>query len=201
MTHFKNKFPGTVVEWDVVNEAVTRGLGVWGKIGDNATVAMLAFQWAHEADPNAKLYYNDYSNEALNTKTSNAVYSFVTGLKQAGVPIDGVGMQAHFTTRAPGYDSMKANLNKFAGAGFETKFTELDVQIQNTSTRNLKVQAAIYEDVVQACLDATGCTGVLTWGLTDKYSWIVNKFPLPFDTTHNPKPAYSAMQEVLSSSL
>ncbi len=213
VSHFKNNFPGTVVEWDVVNEA-SQGLGVWEQIGTIDQVTEMAFNWAREADPSAKLYYNDdYGSEDYYNDKFKWVYNFVVSLKKKGVPIDGVGLQSHFQlpdapksvfdfTKAPSLSSLEAVLTQYANANLEVKFTELDVRLNDNTTASLNAQADVYGTVMTACLHISSCKGVLTWGFTDKYSWIPLFFQdlghaLPFDFNYNPKSSYFAMQNAL----
>lgn len=202
ISHFRDTFPGVVVEWDVVNEG--QDLGIWGQIGTLDQVATLAFTWARQVDPTVKLYYNDYSIEDFSGTKANWAYAFLINLKNRGVPIDGVGFESHF--ELPGYSlsELEANLRRYADAGLEVKYTELDARIRKNTTTNLNTQAELYGRVVTACLDVPlACKGVVTWGFTDKYSWIPSAFPgygyaLPFDANYAPKPAYFAMQNALT---
>jgi endo-1,4-beta-xylanase len=159
-----------------------------------------AFTWARRRDPAAKLYLNDYAVEAINRK-SDSLFALAKRLKDAGVPIDGVGLQAHFQLNAPTLAAMSLNLARFAGEGLDLRFTELDVRLADGSD-GLAAQAAIYANTVTACRGRPRCKAVTVWGVTDKYSWVPNAFPgfgraLPFDLNFAPKPAYNAMRSVL----
>lgn len=201
VSHFKSQFPGMVVEWDVVNEGAY--LGIWGQIGTLDQVAAMAFAWAHAADPSAKLYYNDFGDEDDSSAKSTWVYDLVTRLKAGGTPIDGVGLQSHFpVSGVPSLQEMEANLQRYASAGLEAKFTELDVRLADNTAASLSAQAGAYSQVMNACLAVSSCKGVVTWGFTDEYSWVPQAFPgygwaLPFDSAYNTKPAYTALQQAL----
>jgi len=196
VTHYKGK----LYSWDVVNEAFnddgTRRQSFWQqKLGDGYIAD--AFRATRAADPAAKLYYNDYNTDGLGAK-SDAVYNMVKAFKQQGVPIDGVGLQAHLILgQVPG--SMQQNIQRFADLGVEVAITELDVRMNTPSTSDkLATQAADYTKVANACLAVTGCVGITTWGLSDKYSWIPSTFPgqgaaLPFDENLQPKSAYNSL--------
>ncbi len=100
-----------------------------------------AFIWAHEADPQAKLFYNDYGGEALGPK-SDAIYNLVRNLKMQGVPIDGIGLQSHFSVDEPlNFKDVIANLKRLAALGLEIHVTEFDVayhyhQLKKTCSSN-----------------------------------------------------------------
>jgi endo-1,4-beta-xylanase len=200
------RYAGKVYAWDVVNEAFndngTLRSSVWSDtpgIGLAGTAYIeQAFRWAREADPRARLFYNDYSAEGVNAK-SDAIYKMAQDFKARGVPIDGIGMQMHLTSSTPSLASIEANMKRLTDLGLEVQFTELDVRLVVDSSgaataAGLAAQAKIYGDIVALCLKFTRCTAVQTWGLTDKYSWIPGSFPgfgaaLPFDAAYGPKPA------------
>ena len=92
----------------------------------------LTLQWAHEADPDALLFYNDYSNEGLNQK-SNAILEMAKDFKKRGVPIDGVGFQMHSDIAfQPNYKKIEKNMKRYNDIGLQVQITEMDVAIQNS---------------------------------------------------------------------
>jgi endo-1,4-beta-xylanase len=196
MGHYKGK----VFAWDVVNEAFaedgTRRQSFWQqKLGDGFIAE--AFRAARAADPTAKLYYNDYNTDGVGAK-SDGVYNMVKAFKQQGVPIDGVGLQAHLVVgQVP--STMQQNIKRLADLGLDVAITELDIRMRTPSdSGKLAQQAQDYTKVVNACLAVTRCVGITTWGLSDNHSWIPGVFPgegaaLPFDNNLQPKPAYNAM--------
>ncbi|WNV87381.1 endo-1,4-beta-xylanase [Umezawaea sp. Da 62-37] len=196
MGHYKGK----VFAWDVVNEAFaengTRRQSFWQqKLGDGFIAD--AFRAARAADPTAKLYYNDYNTDGVGAK-SDGVYNMVKAFKQQGVPIDGVGLQAHLVVgQVP--STMQQNIQRLADLGVDVAVTELDIRMKTPSdSSKLAQQAQDYTKVVNACLAVTRCVGITTWGLSDNHSWIPGVFPgegaaLPFDNNLQPKPAYNAM--------
>ena len=195
-----------LVAWDVVNEAFnddgTLRRTLWlDRIG--ADYLDLAFQFASEADPTARLIYNDYGNETLNAK-SNATYRLVSDLLARGLPIHGVGFQLHLTDRGINRESFAANMQRFADLGLEIYITELDVRTRLPATPEaLATQAQWYGDLMQACLDQPACRAFQTWGFTDAHSWVPSFFPgfgaaLIFDESYQPKPAYDALWQRLS---
>jgi endo-1,4-beta-xylanase len=211
-THIKSvvsHYRGQIYAWDVVNEAVNqdgtlRNTFWMDKLGPEH-IAM-AFQWAREADPTAKLFYNDNGGEGLNPK-SQGIFALVQGLQQTGVPIDGVGMQMHTSLeRAPTALELSTNMQRLAELGLEIHITEMDVRLQNSTSDNetkLAEQADIYRQVLSVCLSVPNCKAFLTWGLTDRYSWIPGftgkpDAPLLFDMDGAPKPAYFAIVKLLA---
>ncbi len=202
-----SRYRGRIVVWDVVNEALNKSGELaednyWMK-GIGPDYVELAFQWAHQADPDARLFYNDFSNEGLGPK-SNGVFKMVLDLVNRGVPIHGVGFQMHNDlswSLSP--EDVAANLKRLADLGLEVHVTEMDVRIEQPSTKDeLDAQAKIYGEVLGICLLASNCTTYVIWGLSDNYSWIPYFFPgwgsaLIFDHTYQPKPAYYALIEKL----
>jgi endo-1,4-beta-xylanase len=190
-----------------VNEAVDEDGSMrssfWsGNVGDD--YIDLAFRWAREADPEVALFYNDYNTDGFNAK-SDAVYALVRGLKDRGVPIDGVGFQAHFTAGGlPSKADLLANFARFAALGLKIHITELDVRVrQPTTPDQLLQQAADYRRVAEVCLETPACEMIVIWGVSDADSWIPASFPgwgdaLLFDTQYRPKPAYFELQRTLS---
>ncbi|MEO8597852.1 MAG: endo-1,4-beta-xylanase [Candidatus Solibacter sp.] len=206
-------FKGKVYSWEVVNEAVADGgAGLRNSIWNNqpgiglSGIAWIeqAFRWAHEADPDALLFYNDYNTDDLSTK-SNYVYNMVKQMLDDGVPIHGVGLQMHLTNNInyPNAAGLEANIKRLTDLGLQVIITEMDVRLPvnsagDASASDLAIQSQLYGRVVSACLKFGLCKGIQTWGISDKHSWIPGVFPgtgagLPFDTNYQPKGAYSAM--------
>jgi endo-1,4-beta-xylanase len=204
---FVGRYRGRVWAWDVVNEAVDDSIGAlrtnsfwFQRIGPD--YIRLAFEYAREADPDARLYYNDYSIEGLNGK-SNGVYSLVSQLKSQGVPIDGVGWQMHQINGFRTEPAHKTNARRLADLGLELSITEMDIRINLPSTsEELNRQAAAYRDSINFCLTTPNCRALLTWGFTDRHSWIPSFFAgwgdaLIYDAGYQPKPSYFALREAL----
>ena len=202
------RYRGRIAAWDVVNEAISDNNGqprdsVWRqRIGPDYIA--LAFQFARQADPGAKLYYNDYEAEGSGAK-SDAVFNLVSGLRSQGVPIDGVGWQWHKIngSNATVTSAHVNNAARIANLGLELTITEADVRIQLPSTAaKLQQQANEYASLWSFCLNTPICRGVVTWGFTDKYSWVPNFAQgfgdaLILNTTYQPKPAYTAIDQLL----
>ncbi|QFQ99843.1 endo-1,4-beta-xylanase [Streptomyces phaeolivaceus] len=191
------RYKGRLAAWDVVNEPFnedgTYRQTVWYN-GLGADYIAQALTAARAADPAARLYINDYNVEGVNAK-STALYNLVRDLKARGVPIDGVGLQAHLILgQVP--STLQQNIQRFADLGVDVAITELDIRMQLPSTAaKLAQQRTEYDAVVKACVAVTRCTGVTVWGFTDSDSWIPDTFPgqgaaTPYDENYAPKPAY-----------
>jgi len=200
VTHFK----GEIWQWDVVNEAFDDN----GELRNDIWLEKLgpgyiadAFRWAHEADPAAKLFLNDYGIEDAGIKAS-AEYAFVQDLKSQGVPIDGVGFETHLdaTYAAP---DLETQLAKFAGLGLDVAVTEADVRDQlPVSKADVATQSDIFAQTMQACVDVPQCISYTVWDLDDKDSWIPQTFSgegaaTLYDDSLKPKPQFTAVQKVL----
>lgn len=211
LTHYRGK----VFAWDVVNEIFLADgsieSSVWydrpgiGLKGKGTAYVEQAFRWARAADPDALLFYNDYDTEGINPK-SDAVYAMVKDFRARGVPIDGVGIQAHIVDlEAKDLATIEQNIARLVALGVEVHITELDVGLASGAGQPdaaaLKRQAEIYKRIADACLRQPKCTAFQTWGFTDKYTWIPNftkgakGAPLPFDASYRKKPAYDALLE------
>lgn len=201
-------YRGQINIWDVVNEAIDDNGNLRDSIwlrGIGPDYIDMAFQWAHEADPQALLFYNDYGGEGLGRK-SDAIYNLVKGLLARGVPISGVGLEMHVTlNRYPLSQDLYANMQRLAALGLQVQITEMDVEIQGDprplQTR-LAVQATIYQQALSTCLVVPACTAFVMWGFTDAHSWIPAATghpdePLIFDADYRPKPAYYALSGAL----
>ncbi|MEL6231800.1 MAG: endo-1,4-beta-xylanase [Cyanobacteria bacterium J06627_3] len=201
-------FRGQVDSWDVVNEAIDNN----GELRNSIWLDVLgpgyigkAFDWAHRADPEAKLFYNDYRGAGLGNK-ANAIYTLVQDLVQRGVPIDGVGLQMHRSIQDPPNSArVAANIRRLNDLGLSVRITEMDIQIHGDGPMDerLEAQAAVYRDIMNVCLAAQDCTGITTWGVSDQHSWIPHFFgrsdaPLLLDEDYQPKPAYHALTEALA---
>jgi endo-1,4-beta-xylanase len=203
MTHFKGK----IWYWDVVNEAFnedgTRRSDVFQNEIGNAYIED-AFRTARAADPNAKLCYNDYNIEDMNSAKSQAVYAMVSDFKNRGVPIDCVGFQSHFIVGQVPAD-FQATLQKFANLGIDVQITELDIRMPTPASQaNLNQQATDYANVAKACLAVSRCNDITIWGVGEPDSWIPSTFPgqgqaLLYDSNYQPKAAYTSFLNALSS--
>ena len=199
------RYSGQVAYWDVANEIFLedgswRGSVFYDTLGEGFVAD--ALRMAHEADPNAKLYLNDYNIDGINPK-SDAYYNLARSLLQQGVPLDGIGMQAHLINGQVPHD-MRQNMQRFADLGLDVAVTELDVRIQMPADEGeLWQQGQDYRQVMENCLAVDRCVGVTVWGIVDKYSWVPGVFPgygaaLPFNDQYQPKPAYYGLEQALA---
>jgi endo-1,4-beta-xylanase len=229
ITRVMKHYTGHVFAWDVINEALDEngsvrdslwynqpGIGLPGTgIGlsrKGTAYIERVFRWAHQADPQALLFYNEAEGEGMNRK-SDAIYAMVKDFKRRGVPIDGVGLQMHIPTLDEDTSTISSdissNIARLTRLGLQVHITELDVSLPLDSggaprAEDLTRQAEVYRSIVRACLNNSGCTAIQTWGFTDKYSWIgshsrgTRGHALPFDRAYQPKSAYHAILEELS---
>jgi endo-1,4-beta-xylanase len=165
------------------------------------------FRWAHEADPQALLFYNEAEAETINPK-SDAIYAMVRDFRQRNVPIDGVGFQMHIANLRADVASISANIERFTALGVQVHISEMDVALPvdaegNARPEDRQRQAEIYREIAHACLSHPGCTAIQTWGFTDRYSWIgshskqTQGAALLFDRYYRAKPAYEALRDAL----
>jgi endo-1,4-beta-xylanase len=163
-----------------------------------------ALRWAHAADPNAKLFYNDYDAEEINRK-SDAIFAMARDFKKRGVPLDGIGFQTHISLK---FDdpaklaSYARNLARFAALGLDLHITELDIRLSDSSPASLTTQAKLYGEIASLCMQQPNCKLLQTWGFTDKHSWIPSFYKgqgwaLLWDDEYRKKPAYFALRDAL----
>ena len=214
ITTVMQHYSGKVYAWDVVNEAFnddgTILDTIWydqpgiGFSGMGTKYIEQAFNWAHAADPAAKLFYNDYNGETVNAK-SDAIYAMAQDFKTRGVPLDGIGFQFHvdITLDDPNtLASVAANFQRFAALGLDLHITELDIRLRDSSAASLAAQAKLYGELAVICVQQPRCKLFQTWGFTDKDSWIPGFLPgygwaLPFDANYQKKPAYTSILNAL----
>ena len=216
LTHFKGK----VYCWDVVNEAladwgtdVYRKRSPWYEIcGEEYLV--VAFKTAKKIDPDIKLFYNDY-NLISPDKRARAVKA-LKAMIDAGAPIDGVGMQAHWNIESFNPEELQKSIDAFTELGLEVQITELDMttysnyhgaeaQRQNQARAEheytpeiARQQAEAYGKAFDVLVkNADKISAVTFWGVSDRYTWLSGfprrgrkDYPLLFDRNNNPKPAY-----------
>ncbi|RZL47534.1 MAG: endo-1,4-beta-xylanase [Pedobacter sp.] len=214
-THIKTivgHYKGKVSSWDVVNEAFeddgTLRNSIWvQKLGKDYIAR--AFQYAHEADPNALLFYNDYGQEwgyEYKGLKRIAILNMINDLKTRGIPIHGIGLQMHI--RYTFSDSNIAlAITSAAETGLKVHISELDVAMNATydpgitySSSLNEMQAAKYKAIVKIynTIPKAQQYGITTWNVTDGDSWLpgffkVPDWPLPFDDKYQRKLAYQAI--------
>ena len=220
-----NRYKDVVYCWDVVNEAMADDGGRrWGpngpqkpspyrqsrhfKLCGDEFIAK-AFEFAREADPNALLFYNDYS--CVDEGKRERIYNMVKKMKDAGVPIDGIGMQGHYNIYFPSEEQLEKAIVRFKELVKHIHITELDIrmnqemggQLQFSRGENKPVagymntmltdQYSRIFKIFRKHKDVIDC--VTFWNLGDRDSWLgVNNHPLPFDENYKPKQAYFAIK-------
>ena len=210
------RYRGRIKGWDVVNEALnddgTLRQTPWLTIIGEDYIAQ-AFRFAHEADPDAELYYNDYSLE--NAPKRSAAVALVQRLKTEGVAITGVGLQNHDQMYWPNAAQEDSTIGAFAALGVQVNISELDVDVLPSagnpypdSLPNSTQQALAlrYTQLFAVFLRHKDAIGRVTfWGVADGDSWLNNwpvpgrtNYPLLFDRQHRPKPAFDAVIGVSS---
>jgi endo-1,4-beta-xylanase len=206
-------YRGKVAEWDVINEPLADDPGTplglrtdspWYRSMGEQYID-LAFRRAHQADPGAKLFLNEYGIENSGGKW-DALYALVKRLKDRGVPINGVGFQTHEydpSDRTPS-TTFRDHVRKITALGLEVRVSEMDVLISGSGER--ATQASEFSGKLKVCREEPGCTSFSSWGFTDKYGSTadVGTYPptpgdaLPFDSAIQPKSAYTAMLNALT---
>lgn len=206
VTHFKGK----VDEWDVVNEVLddnqttirTNPLSydlrqsVWQKvIGEDYIDS--AFVYARRADPDARLYINDYGVEFQGKAKTQAYYNLVRRLVNDGIPVDGVGFQCHLTVGEADSAKFATNVKRYEALGVKCAITELDMSMPDPYAAGAEEsQAEEYRKMTAVMMNFDHCDNIVIWGVTDDMSWRQGN-PLIFRSTLEAKPAFFALRNVL----
>ncbi len=210
-------YRGRIHSWDVVNEAIEPDDGRTDGLRKTPWLEFLgvdyielAFRTAAACDPKAMLVYNDYGLEYeayQDGAKRTAVLKLLERLKSRGTPIHALGMQSHLMGHIPDFNAKKLRsfLADVASLGLKILITELDVIDQKLTSDPIvrdRIVARIYEDYLNIVLDERAVIAVLTWGLSDKYTWVSNFFPrsdklavrpLPLDSNMKSKLAWNAV--------
>ncbi|CAE6455137.1 unnamed protein product [Rhizoctonia solani] len=205
ISNVAGRYKGQFYAWDVVNEMFNED-GTWRPSPFYDTLGPsyipIALRAARAADPKAKLYLNEFNTDWTGSK-SNALYNLAKDMKAQGVPLDGIGFQAHLAVNSfP--RTFQANYKRFADLGLDIALTELDIRMTLPATDALRAaQLENYKYVVNACLAISRCVGITVWDTSDDYSWIPSVFPgqgdaLLFDKNKQPKPVYFAVADALA---
>jgi endo-1,4-beta-xylanase len=221
VTHFKGK----IWQWDVANEFFSNAFDSTPPLPDGINsgdfwvshlgegIIADAYRWAHEADRDALLFYNDFNiagEDGTNVKSDN-VYAWLKQMRAAGVPIQGVGDEAHLDTQFGFPTKMEADLQRFASLGLKVAVTEADVRTfvtdattqQPTDKLAVSAQADYYDQMLKACLPVRACISFTVWGFGDADSWVPGFFKgegaaTIYDVNLQPKPQYTVLQQDLS---
>jgi GH35 family endo-1,4-beta-xylanase/enterochelin esterase-like enzyme len=219
-----NRYKDIVYAWDVVNEAMADGGNRRMRNGEEPNpyresrhyklcgdeFIAKAFEFAREADPNALLFYNDYN--AADPAKRDRIFNMVKKMKDAGVPIDGIGMQGHYNIYGPSMEDIDAAITKYATIVKHIHITELDVRINTEMGGQLRFSQGEEKEVpayIKTLHDAQYANlfkvlrkhrdvidNVTFWNLSDRDSWLgANNYPLPFDKDYKPKNAYRLIKD------
>ncbi|KAF5334330.1 hypothetical protein D9611_014171 [Ephemerocybe angulata] len=197
------RYKGRVYAWDVVNEVFNedgtfRDSVFYRVLGED--FIPLAFRTAREADPNAKLYINEYNLDYAGPKI-DAMLNLVHRLQAQNVPIDAIGSQTHLTSGR--VNEVPAQLKRLASTGLDIAVTELDIRIKRPVTpAKLQQQKGEYALVTKGCLEVPACVGISMWGVSDQNSWVKEALPafgapLMWDGNLRRKGAYGAVDGLL----
>ncbi|MEH6679210.1 MAG: endo-1,4-beta-xylanase [Sediminicola sp.] len=222
ITEVVTRYKDVIYAWDVVNEAISdepeeflRPSPWLEIIGEEYIIK--AFQYAREADPDAQLFYNDYS--AIRPEKREKILKLLKMLREAGAPIDGMGIQGHLSIYEPTEQELREALDSYTQLGLELQVTELDVSVypKEHSARKPKKedendaftaqqeekQIAQYEMIFRVFRDYKNeLSGVTFWNISDRYSWLDNfpvpgrkDYPLLFNSDLKPKKAFYKVTE------
>ena len=211
-----NRYKDIVYAWDVVNEAMTddenaeipyRQSRHWKLCGDEFIAK--AFEFAHEADPNAILMYNDY-NAAIPHKRDK-IYNMVKKMQEAGVPINGIGMQGHYNIYEPSEEDFEAAIVKYSELVKHIHITELDVRVNKemggqlqfsregakVDDRIKRMQERQYSMLFRVMRKHKDVIDVVTfWNLSDRDSWLGERnYPLPIDVHYLAKDLFYVLRD------
>ncbi len=202
LTWTNENYPGLIVSWDVVNEAVADGSSklrdsLWTQtVGED--FVNRAFEYARKyAAPGTLLFYNDYNTHE--TSKQIGIKRLLESLIEDGT-VDGYGFQSHYSTSYPTIDRIEiawTNLSALKlkdGSPLLLRVSELDVGIKDTSDENLSRQAFYYNRLFELYEKYAGqLIAVQVWGTVDDLSWRADEYPLLFDSKAQPKPAFDAI--------
>ena len=215
------RYKGKIHGWDVVNEAIEEEGSMrkspW-QVGIGDDYVAKAFEFAHEADPDAELYYNDFNLEKPAKRAG--VIKLVKDLQARKLRIDGIGNQGHWRLDTPTIGEIEMALVELHATGLKVMYTELDINLLPNTARGADPAAANpyvnglpddvqqqlarrYADVFRVFLKhSDAVTRVTFWGLSDADSWLNRgrmNYPLLWDRQRQPKPAFNAVVDVLRS--
>ena len=214
ITTIVSRYKGKIAEWDVVNECLadnqenlrnpankdkyflrpsvwSKGIGAkleWSYDNTGGDFIDSAFVYAHRADPDAKLFLNDYGVECGGRK-ADAYYNLAKHLIEKKIPIHGVGLQCHFDAGVLDSAGLVRQIQRFQELGLEVVITELDIASSGKQADEFRTIANIF-------MEQENCSNMVLWGVSDRDSWR-NSSPLLFDADLAAKPAFFAVRDAL----
>lgn len=218
ITTVMKRYADVVYAWDVFNECIEdnarskeplRKSKFFDLVGSDEFIRK-AFEFAAEADPNAQLFYNDY-NECDPVKRDR-IYNLVKSMKDAGIKVDGIGMQGHYNIYGPSEKDFEDALVKFSSLVDHVHITELDIRVNQEMGGQLRfsrnegvkisddmklLQETQYDRLFRIMRRHHQKLDVVTfWNLSDRDSWLgANNYPLPFDKDYKPKNLHKVLTE------
>ena len=203
------RYKGQVSGWDVVNESFLDDGSLRPSLWADHIPDYIAksFQWAHEADPNALLFYNDYGQDG-HPKKMQAILNLVADLKKRKIPIHGLGLQMHINV-----DSKRTEISRVieqsAQTGLAIHFSELDIAVNPKNNPEYSYEANTQNELFQfiftsfRAIPARQQYGITFWNISDKDTWLrgyfkrPKEYPLLFDETYVKKPGYHSLVNYL----
>ena len=215
ITTIVSRYKGKIAEWDVVNECLadnqenlrnpankdkyflrpsvwSKGIGAkleWSYDNTGGDFIDSAFVYAHRADPDAKLFLNDYGVECGGRK-ADAYYNLAKHLIEKKIPIHGVGLQCHFDAGVLDSAGLVRQIQRFQELGLEVIITELDIASSDK-------QADEFRTITNIFMEQKNCPNMVLWGVSDRDSWRSGALPLLFDADLAAKPAFFAVRDAL----
>ena len=217
ITTVVSRYKGKIYAWDVVNEAVSDKPGeylrnsLWYQVCGEEYIAK-AFEYAHEADPAALLFYNDYNE--ISTIKRDKIYRLIKSLKDSGVPVGAIGLQGHWAINEPSKAQLDSTLQRLGSLGLPLQITELDISVypKEHNARETRPEDAdtVFTsekenkqmEIYKMCFELFRkyknlISGVTFWNISDRSSWLDNfpvrnrkDYPLLFDRNLYPKKAF-----------
>jgi endo-1,4-beta-xylanase len=208
-SHYKGKVSG----WDVVNESYLDDGSLRPSLWADHIPDYIAksFQWAHEADPSAILFYNDYGQDGK-PKKMQAILNLVADLKRRGIAIHGIGLQMHISVNSK-LNELQEVLDKSVETGLKIHLSELDIAVNPKNNPDFiyeekaaKAQSELFNYIFKsyAEIPTNQQYGITFWNISDKDSWLrgyfkrPKEYPLLFDENYRKKPAYSELIKSLN---
>jgi len=198
MEYMQDYYPGVIVSWDVVNEAIDDATGKlrqsnWTTVvGDD--FVMQAFRFARQYAPEGTLlFYNDYSTPY--EPKQSGILELLDILIADGL-VDGCGMQCHYQLTTPAVKKVELAIRKIIDKGLLVRISEMDIMADDNSDAQFQQQAERYADLMSVFLRySDSIIAVQTWGTKDSLSWKSGSYPLLFKGDGTPKPAFYSLTD------